>query len=417
MPKQARFGGFPERLPEQNVDARSKNLVAVWSPALARCGRLARVQNNPEATLHATQLAYDPRPHAELLAAYCLNVQPLERILIAGGVAGLPLVREVARAVLRAGGRPAVRLDYPGQDDDVAALAADGVLDVLHAAELADMEGMDGTLRILTPEAGRMDVVDAHRRARLTAARSPLAAARARKKWSLTLYPTAHAAAQAGMTEADFGAFVMRAMFLDRPDPVAAWGEVRELQARLIERLSRADTVKIEAPGTDLTLRVGGRIWANSDGKRNMPSGEVFTGALEDSVEGQILYDLPTTFQGRRVSGIRLRFERGQVVEAQAEEGDDALQAALATDDGARFVGELGIGTNDGIQRPSMNILFDEKIAGTVHLALGKSYPETGGTNHSALHWDMIRDLRPGGQILLDGEVFQQDGMFVGEAR
>lgn len=384
---------------------------------MVRCATLARVQNNSEATSaaapYATLLAYDPRPHAELLVAYCLNVQPSERILIAGGVAGLPLVREVARAVLRAGGRSAVRLDYPGQDDDVAALAADGVLDVLHPAELADLEGMDGTLRILTPEAGRPDVVDARRRARLTAARSPLAAARARKKWSLTLFPTAHAAAQAGMTEAEFDAFVMRAMFLDRPDPVAAWGEVRELQARLIERLSRADTVKIEAPGTDLTLRVGGRTWANSDGKRNMPSGEVFTGPLEDSANGFITFDVPAEYAGVMVRGARLEFRDGVVVDARADEGESTLLAALNTDPGARKLGELGIGSNSGIQTPTGNILFDEKIGGTVHLALGRSYPETGGVNASAIHWDLITDLRQGGRILLDGEVWQENGRFL----
>ncbi|ANE43715.1 aminopeptidase [Deinococcus puniceus] len=375
------------------------------------------MQNNSEATSaaapHATLLAYDPRPHAELLVAYCLNVQPSERILIAGGMAGLPLVREVARAVLKVGGRPAVRLEYPGQDDDVAALAADGVLDVLHPAELADMEGMDGTLRILTPGAGQVDAVDASRRARLTAARSALAATRARKKWSLTLYPTAHAAAQAGMTEADFGAFVMRAMFLDRPDPVAAWGEVRELQARLIDRLSRADTVRIEAPGTDLTLRVGGRTWANSDGKRNMPSGEVFTGPLEDSANGFITFDVPAEYGGVMVRGARLEFREGVVVDARADEGESTLLAALNTDPGARQLGELGIGSNSGIQTPTGNILFDEKIGGTVHLALGRSYPETGGVNASAIHWDLITDLRRGGRILLDGEVWQENGRFL----
>ncbi len=381
-----------------------------------RCSRLARVQNDPKATpatSSVSPLAYDPRPHAELLVAYCLNVQPLQRILIAGGVAGLPLVREVARAVLRAGGRPAVRLDYPGQEDDVAALAADGVLDVLHPTELADMEGMDSTLRILTPEVGQVDGVDASRRARLTAARAPLAAARARKKWSLTLYPTAHAAAQAGMSEADFGAFVMRAMFLDRSDPVAAWGEVRDLQARLIERLSRADRVRIEAPGTDLTLRVGGRSWANSDGKRNMPSGEVFTGPLEDSADGFITFDVPAEYAGVMVRGARLEFREGVVVAARADEGESTLLAALNTDPGARRLGELGIGSNSGIQTPTGNILFDEKIGGTVHLALGRSYPETGGVNTSAIHWDLIADLRRGGRITLDGEVWQENGLFV----
>ncbi len=360
-------------------------------------------------------LAYDPAKHAELLTHYCLYAAPGERLLIGGSSAALPLVAETHRAMLRAGARPVVRLSYPGQDEDLAALAGDEVLDTTHPADTEDMRAMDGTLRILTPEAqGGADAPGAaERRARLTAARAALAAARAGKKWSLTLYPTPHAAEQAGMGEAEFGDFVMRAMFLDRADPVAAWGEVRATQARLIERLTRADTVKIEAAGTDLTLRVGGRTWANSDGKRNMPSGEVFTGPREDSAEGHITFDIPASYGGVLVRGARLEFRAGQVVSARADEGEDTLHAALATDPGARFLGELGIGTNFGIQRPTGNILFDEKIGGTVHLAVGRSYPETGGTNHSAVHWDLIADLRGGGRILLDGELWQENGQFV----
>ncbi|MHA0035095.1 aminopeptidase [Deinococcus sp. PESE-13] len=359
-------------------------------------------------------LAYDPERHAELLAYYCLSAQPGERLLVGASTAAAPLVAATSRALLRAGARPAVRLSYPGQDEDFAALAADAVLDEVPQGELDDMRGMDGSLRILTPEAAQP--ADAARAARLLASRAELAALRSQKKWSLTLYPTPHAAAQAGMTLAEFEDFVMRAMFLDRPDPVAAWGEVRALQARLIERLSRANVVRIEAPGTDLTLRVGGRTWSNSDGKRNMPSGEVFTGPLEDSAEGVVTFTVPASYQGQTVRGARLVFRAGQVVEASAEEGEAVLHAALATDPGARRLGELGIGTNFGIQRGIGNILFDEKIGGTVHLAIGKSYPETGGLNRSAVHWDLITDLRAasgGGRLLLDGEVWQEGGRFL----
>ena len=359
-------------------------------------------------------LPYDPDKHAELLTHYCLSAGPGERLLVAGGTSAAPLIAAVSRALLRVGARPAVRLSYPGQDEDFAALASDAVLDTLPAAELADQAGMDGSLRVLTPEPELPG--DAARRARLVAARAELAALRARKKWSLTLYPTPHAAAQAGQTEAEFGDFVMRAMFLDQPDPVAAWGEVRGVQARLIERLTRAEVIRIEAPGTDLTLKVGGRRWANSDGKRNMPSGEVFTGPVENSAEGSVTFTVPASYQGQLVRGARLVFRAGEVVEASAEEGEGVLRAALATDPGARFLGEIGIGTNFGIQRPTGNILFDEKIGGTVHLALGRSYPETGGTNRSAVHWDLIADLRAasgGGRLSLDGEVWQEGGQFL----
>ncbi|WP_291424342.1 aminopeptidase [Deinococcus sp.] len=363
-------------------------------------------------------IAYDPVRHAALLTHYCLSAAPGERLLVAGSTSALGLLAEINRAMLRAGAYPVLRLSYPGQDEDLAALASGEVLGAVHPAELEDLRRMDGSLRILTPEPetgqrGAGPYADPQRRARLLASRSELASIRGSKKWSLTLYPTPHAAQQAGMSLPEFQDFVMRAMFLDRPDPVAAWSEVRATQARLIERLSRADVVRIEAPGTDLTLRVGGRTWANSDGKRNMPSGEVFTGPQEDSAEGVVTFSVPAAYQGVMVRGARLEFQAGQVVSARADEGEATLLAALDTDPGARFLGELGIGTNYGIQRPSGNILFDEKIGGTVHLALGRSYPETGGLNVSAIHWDLIADLRRGGRLTLDGELWQENGQFV----
>ncbi|MBB6097133.1 aminopeptidase [Deinobacterium chartae] len=350
--------------------------------------------------------------HAELLADYCVRAQAGERVLVQTSTLALPLVEALHNTLLARGAMPLLRLEYPGQLEDFYRRASDALLDTLHPLQLQEIESVDATIRIQTPTAPAADL-DPSRAARYTKTLAPVARARAQKRWNLTLYPTPYGAQAAGMTLEAYEAFVAAAMFLDTPDPVAKWGEVREMQARLIERLERADEVRILGPETDLRLSVKGRSWANSDGKRNMPSGEVFTGPLEDSAEGHIYYGLPTTYQGREVSGIRLRFERGRVVDARAEVGEDVLQAALEADPGARFLGELGIGSNYGIQQASKNILFDEKIGGTVHLAVGRSYPETGGRNESAIHWDMISDLRGGGQILLDGEVFQQDGRFL----
>ncbi len=155
---------------------------------------------------------------------------------------------------------------------------------------------------------------------------------------------------------------------------------------------------------------MAGRTWINSDGRRNMPSGEVFTGPHEDSANGTIRFTVPTSPRGVEVSGVQLSFRDGKVVAAAADRGDEYLQAALDTDPGARLLGELGIGSNTGIDRPTGHILFDEKMAGTIHLALGRSYPETGGTNASALHWDLICDLRQGGRLSADGETIVQDG-------
>jgi aminopeptidase len=249
------------------------------------------------------------------------------------------------------------------------------------------------------------------RRAR---AQQDLREARSRRRWSLTIWPTPALAEQAGMPEDDYVDFVERALFLDQPDPVAAWARLHDEQAGVIERLVPAREVHIETAGTDLRLNVEGRTWINSDGRRNMPSGEVFTGPHEHSANGTIRFDVPSSGRGVDVSGVELTFRDGEVVGAHAHVGDQHLQAALATDGGSRFLGELGIGTNTGIDRATGSTLLDEKMAGTVHLALGRSYPETGGTNKSAVHWDLICDLRKGGRVSVDGELLIQDGRFVG---
>jgi len=355
---------------------------------------------------------YDPHKHALLLADYCLGVQPGHRVLVQTSTLALPLVESLYRLLLERGAMPLLRLEYPEQTSDFQRLASDALLDAAEPVLLAEVESIDSSLRIETPRAP-VSGLDPLRAARNRKALAPVARARAQRRWSLTLYPTDFGAQAAQMTPAEYGAFVSSAMFLDFPDPVAKWAEVRELQATLIERLARAREVRIVGQDTDITMNIEGRTWVNSDGKRNMPSGEVFISPVETSANGQILFDIPTIYAGASVQGVRLTFKDGRVTQASAEEGEDALLAALDIDGGARILGELGIGSNAGIQAPSRNILFDEKIGGTVHLALGNGYPETGGTNVSALHWDLIKDLRGGGQILLDGEVFQDGGRFV----
>jgi aminopeptidase len=215
------------------------------------------------------------------------------------------------------------------------------------------------------------------------------------------------------MGDAEYAGFVARALFLEREDPIAAWQELALRQQRLVEQMAEVREVRIEADGTDLTLRVDGRTWINSDGKHNMPSGEIFTGPLEDSATGTIRFTVPSSPRGVEVSGVELTFRAGEVIAARAERGDEYLQTMLDADAGARFVGELGIGTNEGIDRATGLVLLDEKIGGTVHLALGRSYPETGGRNRSAIHWDLICDLRRGGRLTVDGQPLYEDGDFV----
>jgi aminopeptidase len=356
----------------------------------------------------------DAGAFADLLAGYCLDVQQGNQVLVRSTSLAAPLLVELQRTILERGAWPIMRIDVPGQTRGFYDHAQDAHLDDVAPLAYEEARKCDRQLGIQAPEDVRALVgVDPERIARAARARQPLREEQLKKRWCSTLWPTPANAQHAGMTLEEFSGFVARALFLDRPaGAVAAWGELGAFQAHLITRLEKARTIRIEADGTDLTLEVKGRTWVNSDGRRNMPSGEVFTGPRESSASGRIRFDVPSSPQGVQVSGVDVEFRDGEVVSAHADEGDDYLQHALQIDAGARRVGELGIGTNYGIDRAIGAILFDEKIGGTVHVALGRSYPETGGKNVSALHWDLICDLRKGGRISADGVVVQQDGRF-----
>jgi aminopeptidase len=235
-----------------------------------------------------------------------------------------------------------------------------------------------------------------------------------RDRWALTLFPTEALAQESEMGLDDYEEFVFEAMALNEDDPVRYWREKAKEQQRLVERLEEADEVRITGLQTDLTLSVKDRKFLNGDGSHNMPCGEIFTGPVEDSANGEVYFGIPVAVGGREVSGVRLRFEEGRVVGSSAEKGEEYLSAMLDADDGARYLGELGIGTNYGIPRATKNILFDEKLGGTVHLAVGRSYEKTGGKNESSVHWDLICDLREGGELYADGELLQKDGKFSG---
>jgi aminopeptidase len=351
---------------------------------------------------------------AALLTDYCLEVRPGQQIAIASSTLAAPLLLALQRTVLERGAWPLLDVSLPGQSEQFWRAVTDAQLDAVPSSEVAALREIDATLRIeATGNANALASVDPARMARWARAQAPLREIRMTKRWAITLWPTAAAAQQAGMGTLELEEFVERALFLDREDPVAAWGELRAFQAGLIEKLAPAREIHIEGPGTDLRLDVSGRTWVNSDGKRNMPSGEVFTGPHETSAEGVVRFTIPTAPRGVVVEDVTLEFRQGRVVRAKAERGDAYLQATLETDPGARVLGELGIGTNFGIDRPIGAILFDEKIGGTIHLALGRSYPETGGTNESTVHWDLICDLRQGGTVSVDGVPLLVDGAFV----
>jgi aminopeptidase len=350
---------------------------------------------------------------ADLLVDYCVRVQPGEAVVIGSELEARPLVEACYRAVVTRGAYPYLRLELPGLREFFLEHASDDQLGHAPSLELVEPDHVDARILISAEsDTHGLARVDPARQAAYDRARGPVRAADRRARYVLTQYPTAAYAAEAGMPMDDYEHFVASAMFLDQPDPAEAWRALGRRQAGLVEYMTGVKTVRIEAPDTDLTLSVAGRTWVNSDGRRNMPSGEIFTGPVETSATGRLRCGFPVCRDGRRLAGIALEFKDGVVVDASAEDGEEYLLSMLDLDPGARRLGELGIGLNAGVQRFTGSILFDEKIGGTVHLALGRSYPETGGVNASALHWDLIVDARRGGRVAADGEVVMEDGVW-----
>jgi aminopeptidase len=356
----------------------------------------------------------DPAAFADLVAGYCLDVRPDQQVLVRSTTLAAPLLLALQRAILERDAWCFLRIELPGEAAAFYRHARDHQLDNYPPLAYEEAKRIHATVGIQAPDdTHALAGIDPELMTRAARGRRDVREQMLKKRWCSTLWPTPANAALAGLELGEFARFVAGALFLDRPDPVGGWTELRQFQDALIQRLSRTRTIRIEADGTDISLDVSRRVWVNSDGKRNMPSGEVFTGPHERSANGRIRFTIPSSPAGVDVRDVELEFRDGAVVKATASHGEEYLHRALATDEGARYLGELGIGTNYGIDRPIGAILFDEKLGGTVHLALGRSYPETKGTNISALHWDLICDLRPGGRILADGVPIQENGRFV----
>jgi aminopeptidase len=232
-------------------------------------------------------------------------------------------------------------------------------------------------------------------------------------RWVGTIYPTNAFAQDAEMSLSEYEDFVYGACMPTLDDPVGYWKGFSAWQQKIVDWLKGKEHVRIVSPNTELELSIAGRQFANSDGRHNMPSGEVFTGPVEDSVEGHVTFSYPAIHRGREVTGVELWFEAGEVVKARAQKNEEFLIKTLDTDEGSRYVGEFAIGTNEGINRFTGQILFDEKINGSFHMAMGAGYPETGSKNESAIHWDMICDLREAGRIWVDDVLLYENGKFV----
>jgi aminopeptidase len=364
----------------------------------------------------------DPRVDkvAEVMVNYSVAVKPNDLVLIRMlDPLAEPLALEVQKHVLMAGGNP-IFLMAPSRAAEVFfRYASDEQLDWLNPMQKWLWENVDVMISLIADaNTKELTHVDPARLSRAQKARAPITKtfmnrqATGELRWTLTQYPTQSAAQDAEMSLSEYEDFVYGACMVHLQDPAAYWREVSQEQERLVNWLVGKDQIQVKGENIDLTLSVKGRKFINADGKKNFPDGEIFTGPVENSVNGWARFTYPAIYNGREVDGVELIFEDGKAVKATATKGEDFLNAILNTDSGARYLGEFAIGTNEGVKQFTRNILFDEKMGGTMHMALGASYPDTGAKNESAVHWDMICDMRSGAEIYVDGELFYKNGEF-----
>ncbi len=364
----------------------------------------------------------DPRTVglAKILVGYSTEVKEGEVVSIDGESAAAPLLLAVYEEVLKAGANPVLNVALEGQIAAYFKHASDAQLEwispfaewMVDNADVRIAVGASTNTRELSGVAPERQTLRQSVTGDLMT-RAMKRSAEGDFRWCYTLYPTSAYASEAEMSLADYEDFYYGACLAGDADVLNAWRQASKETERLAEWIEGHEEVRVTAPGTDVRLGIAGRRFIPCDGRNNMPDGEFFTGPVEDSVEGEVSFHLPAVIGGREVSGVKLRFEAGKVVEASAERGEEYLLKLLDTDDGARHLGELGIGTNYGIDRGTREVLLDEKIGGTVHMAVGASYPESGGVNESSVHTDLVCDLRLGGKLEVDGVVMQEDGRFV----
>jgi len=349
---------------------------------------------------------------ANILVNHSAKVKPGEEVVLTAGPESFPLMEETYLKVIEAGGCPVVRLDslrlmeilfQHGNEEQVTFVSRTELYEAEHTDARIYIYGHKNTktLSNISPARQRMrrksqqPVRDIHMK---------------KDRWSLTIFPTDSFAQDAGMSLYDFEDYVYSACFADEEDPLKEWDKLYRRQEDLIKSIGKVGEVRIVAPDTDLRMSIEGRTFHNSYGLRNIPCGEVYTAPVEESVEGHIYFPLRNDYLDREMAGIRLWFEGGRAVKVTAEKGEDFLKEILKSDRGASYLGELGFGTNYKIKRFIHNILFDEKLGGSIHLALGDSYPEVGGLNKSCIHMDLILDLRKDGHVEFDGNLFLEKG-------
>jgi aminopeptidase len=363
----------------------------------------------------------DPRytKLAELLVNYSVETKKGDLVAVQGSSIAAPLLREIYAAALRAGAYPFLRVGLPGLAELFYTTARQHQLKFVNPISEFETENVDKFISLWADENTKeLANVDSRKQAIRSKATSKLfmrfmeREAAGEIMWVGTQFPCYASAQDAEMSLTDYEDFVLRACMVHLKDPVAAWKKVHNKQEKICKVLNERKHIRVVAEGTDLSMNVEGRKWINCDGKANMPDGEIFTGPVEDSVEGTVSFSFPGYYSGKEADGIRLTFKKGKVVQAGATKNEDFLNTMLDSDEGARRVGEFAIGTNYAVQKFTRNTLFDEKIGGTFHMALGASIPESGGVNQSGVHWDIVNDMRNGGKIYADGKIIYKDGNF-----
>lgn len=358
--------------------------------------------------------------YAQLLVNYCVSLKKGERVFIQSTTLAEPLVREVYREALKAGGLPHINMTFRDQGSIRAKESSEEQLNYVDPLYAQAIEEFDAYIYIRAPFYSQSTQPANPEAAKIIrAAMKPYSQRYAERTATLELkrtlceYPTIAHAQNAGLSLEDYADFIYNACFLYEENPQAKWEEVSREQQHIVDYLNNCTDIHYLGENIDIRFSTEGRTWINSDGQTNMPSGEVYTAPVDDSVNGKIHFSYPSMFKGEEVQGITLWVKDGWIEKWEAEKGQELLDSIFEIDEGARRFGEAAIGTNYRIHTPVKNILFDEKIGGSVHMAVGQAYIQNGGTNKSSIHWDMIADMQSGGQIFADGRLIYQDGKFL----
>jgi aminopeptidase len=358
---------------------------------------------------------------ARLVVEHSLELRAGETVRFDGGAVAAPLLLALHRAAIERGAHAYLEVELEGLREQLLELGSDDQLAFVSPVAEREMERLDALVTVWSEANTRaFSRADPVRHQRLIAAERQLAIRRRERmttgelRWCGTLSPTHAHAQEAQLSLADYEDFLFRACHVQGDDdPLAHWRGLAASLGAQADALADVRELRIVGEDTDLKLNVAGRTWRPSYGRQNMPDGEVYTSPVETGTAGTIRFTFPALFEGREVEDVRLRFEAGRVVQAEAEVAGDYLNALLDMDAGARVLGEVAFGLNYEIDRFTRNILFDEKIGGTMHVALGMGFADLGSRNRSALHWDLICDLRRDGEVYADGELVWRAGAFV----